>query len=159
MRNSRLGLLFLGLVLSTSVMAGPVRLLAFQVNGLAVLPDVGDKHYSVQGAWIPGVDLGGVGLRGELGATPLKNVLGNTFWQINYEGFLTIPLIPALLTLEGGGGLATVTGTGGTTKPILSGYLVVSVPGVLNRVYFGFSHLFVSGNPLNQLKLGLGFSL
>lgn len=136
---------------------GPVTLMTFQVNGIAVLQP-GRTTYGPQLAWIPSIGLGGVGLRGELGVGYFKNAIDDRFLAFNYEAFLTFPIVPLLFTFEAGGGLATWASNGGT-HPIASLYTVLSIPGFLNRVFFSYSRFFVPNAGVNELKLGLGFSL
>ena len=136
----------------------PIKLFSFQVNGLGVY-QTGRHQYSGQLAWIPSISAGGVGLRGEVGLTLLKNVAEENYLATNYEAFLTLPVIPTVLTLEGGGGLSTWLAGNGGTHPIASVYVVVGIPGAISRIYAAASRYFLEGNEANQLKLGLGFSL
>lgn len=136
----------------------PISLLSFQANGIRVSDPV-NTSYSGQVAWIPSLGFGGVGLRGELGITMLKNVINENFFATNYELFLTLPIIPGVFTLEGGGGLSTWMGGNGGTHPIASGYVVTGIPGGINRIFFGYSRFLPSGANANEFKLGLGFSL
>lgn len=137
---------------------GPISLLSFQANGIMVSSPA-KTSYSGQVAWIPSLGFGGVGLRGELGITMLKNVLNDSFFVTNYEAFLTIPFIPEVLTIEAGGGLQTWMGGNGGTHPIISGYIVTGVPGGIDRIFFGYSRWLPSGSHANEFKLGIGFSL
>jgi len=149
---------FLLLGLTTPVVAAGPSILAFQVNGIGVFPEAGANIFSGQAAWIPSFGAGSVGIRGELGAAWLKNGLGDRFFQFNYEGFLVLSLSP-VTDLELGGGMATWAGGNGGTHPILSADLVISIPGVLNRLFFGYSRYFMPGLNSHQVKAGIGFSL
>ena len=138
--------------------AEPLSLSTFQVNGIGVYQTSGGKSYSLQGAWIPSLSAGGVGLRGELGATLLKSAIDTRFFVVNLEAFLQLPIIPSLFSIEGGGGLETWMGGNGGTHPILSIYAVFGL-GIIERIYLGYSRFLLPGNNSNQWKLGLGFSL
>ncbi len=151
-------LLFSLLVLSFSVSADLINLTAIQINGIGVYQVAGGETYSAQAAWIPSIGLGGVGLRGELGVTLLKNAASSRFFAFNYEGFLTLPIIPAVFTIEAGGGLATWSGNGGT-HPILSLYAVTGFPGPIHRLFLGYSRFLMPNNNANEWKLGFGFDL
>jgi len=147
---------FLLLGLAAPVHAAGPSILAFQVNGIGIFPDGGGSTFSGQAAWIPSFGAGSVGVRGELGAAWLKNGLGDRFFQFNYEGFLVLSLSP-VTDLELGGGMATWASGNGGTHPVLSADFVISVPGVLNRLFFGYSRMFELSN--HQVKAGIGFSL
>lgn len=158
LRLALLGLLFSAFVSLPAQAVGP-SILAFQVNGIGVFPTAGGNNiYSGQAAWIPQFGAGAFGIRGELGAAWLKNGLDERFFAFNYEGFLVLSLTP-ITDIELGGGMATWAGGNGGTYPILSGYLVISIPGVINRLFVGYSRYFLTGNNMNEVKLGLGFSL
>jgi len=157
----RLNRVFLGLFLimavSTPAKAAGPSILAFQINGIGVFPEFGSNIYSGQAAWIPSLSGGSIGVRGELGAAWLKNALGDRFWQFNYEAFLVFSLSP-VTDIELGGGLATWAGGNGGTHPVLSADLAISVPGVLKRLFVGYSRFMMPGLYSHQFKAGLGFS-
>lgn len=148
---------FLLMALSAPAKAAGPSILSFQINGIGVLPEVGNNIFSGQAAWIPSLSAGSIGIRGEVGAAWLKNALGDRFFQFNYEAFLVLSLSP-VTDLELGGGLATWAGGNGGTHPILSADLAISIPGAFKRLFFGYSRYLLPGLYSHQVKAGLGFS-
>lgn len=133
----------------------PAKLLSFQLGGIAAYPvGGGQNHYSGQLAWTPLIQLGGIGLRGELGATLFKNVLGSSFLVLNYEALLQLSLLPKI-GLELGGGMQTWTKGNGGTAGVLSAGLTVGLLGTLDRIYATYSR-FLLGTDANEIKLGIG---
>ena len=133
-----------------------ITLLGFQVNLLGVYQANESAVHTGQVAWIPSVGLGPFGVRGEIGATLLKDRAGSRFLATNFEGFLTLGVIPLVLTLEAGGGYA-VWHSQNTSNPILSFYAVFSIPVLLERIYVAYSRFMIPGAAANELKLGVGF--
>lgn len=137
-----------------NALSSPLKIFSFQAGGFYGFD--GDKFTSGQIAWTPILELGLIGIRGEVGATHLKNAAKQGFFMTNYEALLRFSLVPALV-FEVGGGAQTWHSNGGTAK-VLSVGLSIPLLGPIDRVYGGYSRLFM-GDGLNELKVGLGFSL
>ena len=143
---------------STTSKASPVSLTNFRASGWIVSPGTSGSGDSITGhlAWTPQVDVALFGIRGEIGATLLKDVLGSSFIATNYEVFLLVNLLP-MLTVEGGGGLFTLRGAASNTDPILSVNFVIDLIGPLNQLFVGYSRYLVSGSNANIYRAGIGF--
>lgn len=156
--GSIVGIFFL--MWGSSFAQANISLLGFQANGLAVTQSSGGQTFTGQLSWTPEVGIGFLSVRGSVGAALMKSVLNEKFLATHYQGFLKLSFL-GLAALEGGGGLETWVGNGGT-YPIVSGNFAVEFPGLIfgiNRVFAGYSHLFVTNNSTNQFKLGIGFDL
>ena len=108
--------------------------------------------YSVQAAWTPIFELGPVGLRGEIGISPLKDVLGGSVLLTNFEALLQFGLAPKLGLEVGGGFQKFGSGSLGGT---LSGGLFIGLAGILDRIYATYSR-YLPGGGVNEIKAGLG---
>lgn len=144
-------LLGLATILPSQQARADVKILSFQAGGLAVLGGASDS-YSVQAAWTPIFELGPVGLRGEIGISPLKDVLGGSVLLTNFEALLQFGLAPKLGLEVGGGFQKFGSGSLGGT---LSGGLFIGLAGILDRIYATYSR-YLPGGGVNEIKAGLG---
>lgn len=128
----------------------------FQLNGIAVLPDGGTTKVSGQLSWTPYLGAGGFGVRLDAGVGVLNNTAGTMFLTMHGEGLLSLPLLPKL-SLEAGGGVHNWVDNGGFATAI-TGNLVLSTIGIGDRVFVGYSRLFM-GNGAHLLRAGIGFTL
>jgi hypothetical protein len=140
-----------------------LTLIGIHLNGIGVFQS-GGNSYSLQASWTPRVGiLESLSVRGDFGLTLLKNSFGNRFLAANYELLLCVPLYTNW-SAEVGGGWATWFANGGT-RPILSanGVLGLNEEGkeanILDRIFVGYSHFFLTGNGAHELKAGVGLSL
>ncbi len=150
----KLGILVLfGLTLafSSSPARADVKILSFQAGGIAILGG-GSDSYSGQIAWTPIFGLGPVGLRGEVGISPLKDPLGNSVMLTNFEALLNFALAPKLGFEVGGGAQKFGSGSLGG---VLSGGLTIGLVGMLDRVYVTYTR-YLPGGGSNEIKAGLG---
>lgn len=133
---------------------GPLKLFNFQLGAIGVYPSSGGPNSIFgQAAWTPTVDLGIIGVRGELGFTAPKNGLGDRFVAMNYEALLQLSLAPAI-AIEGGGGFHNwMSGNGGTNGALSAG-LVLNLVGI-DHVYVTYTRLFL-GSGVNEYKAGIG---
>lgn len=135
----------------------------FQANGIFVFNNaangtIGSSNtFSGQIAWTPILDIGLLAVRGELGFTILKNGLHNTFLASNAEVRLSLPIFPNV-AIEGGGGMHTWTDLNGGTNPAITGMVVVGLPGMIDRVFAGYTRVFMT-NPANEIRAGIGFEI
>ncbi len=130
-----------------------------QANLLGVFQTAGARNYTGQLAWAPQFQLNEIlGVRGELGVTLLKTVVGDLFPAANYEVLGQLSL-SNLLVVEAGGGVATWIGEGGTF-PIFSLDLTTRPLAAGAQFFVGYSHFAMKGRPAEEFKLGfrIGFS-
>jgi hypothetical protein len=157
-----LSILGLEVILLSSLMpntaeAFPLKILDFQLGGIGVYPSFGPSSWFGQAAWTPSLNLGIIGIRGELGFTAPENAAGTRFLATNIEGYAQFTLLP-FITLEAGGGAHDWTGGNGGTNPALSGGVAVGLGGGIDRIYATVSHIFLNSG-VNEYKIGLGFNL
>jgi len=157
-RHRSLFFFWLALILLSSQAGGAsaTHLLGMRGGALAVFQNGVGNSFSGHLAWTPTVDIGLLGVRGELGVTLLKNTFGDKFLAFNYEGFLQFPVFP-LVRCELGGGLKTWTNNGGTAVAI-GGNLVFPTRGFFDLLYVGYSRFFL-GDGVNEVRAGVGFHL
>lgn len=151
--------LIVSALMSSSAQA-MISLFDFQANGLAAIQQSGGNTFTGQFSWNPEVDLGVIGVRGNLGASYMKGTMDNNFLAFNYQAFLKLSVVGPLIA-ELGGGMESWSGNGGT-HPIFSGNLALEVPGLLlrlNRLFLGYSRFNLPNNTTSEYRAGIGFSL
>lgn len=125
------------------------------MNAIAAIQDPSSHSYSGQIAWIPTQSLGkGWGLRAELGLTVFVNRLKDPFPALNYELYVTRELFA--FSLEGGGGMSSWLGNGGTW-PIVSAVLCSPGFWFFDGIWGGFSRFLLKKNEANEFRVGVRF--
>jgi len=146
------------LVLAALPARADVTLLGFQVQLIGLKQSDGGEVYSGEVDWIPELDFNDYfGVRGELGLALLKNTFGDRFLSTHYQLFPQL-MIFGPLGIEAGFGFETWYGNGGNA-PLVTGNLILKlgIP-ILTRISFGYSRFFLSGDPANEYKLGVGIT-
>jgi hypothetical protein len=152
-----LSLLLVVSVLPTDAEAFPIKIFNFQLGAIGVYPSFGSSSWFGQAAWTPSINLGLIGVRGELGFTAPENAAGNRFVATNIEALGQLTLLP-MITIEAGGGVHDWMGGNGGSNAALSGGVAISAAGGIDRIYGTVTHLFL-GSGVNEYKIGLGFNL
>lgn len=128
----------------------------FSVGALVAFRQ-GSEALSFVGAWTPFVALGdGFAVRGELGASLLKDSLGDLFLGVHTEVLGHIPVIPDAVAWEIGGGAVYWSGTNGGLNPLLSTGFAFGIGGaLLDRVTATYSYHFI-GAGVQWFRVSLG---
>jgi hypothetical protein len=140
---------------SYALIESPVSILNFQAGAIAVYSASGGPNWSGQIAWTPYFGIGIIGIRGDVGITVLKDILGAYFLAANFEGLVSFPLFP-MVAIEAGGGYHTWVGQGAGLA--VSAKLVLKIIPGLDRIYIGYSR-FTFGTGADEFRGGLGFTL
>lgn len=140
--------------------AATVELPQFSLGALVAFRQ-GSEVMSFVGAWTPFVPLGdGYAVRGELGASLLKDSLGDLFVGVHSEVLGVIPVIPDAVAWEVGGGMVYWSGANGGLNPLLSTGLAFGIGGaMIDRVTTTYSYHFIGGGvQWFRVTLGLRWS-
>ncbi len=139
-------LFFLPVILRASAL--PLEFFSFQLAGF--YSTNGETNASGHIAWTPIVKLGLFSIRGELGTTYI-----NKNFVINYQGFLSVPLLP-LFGLEIGGGKEKWPNS---NEWLLTANLYFPLPaGPIDRIFGSYSRYFY-GSGIHEFRVGIGLIL
>lgn len=159
MKNILRLLVVLGFILGPSLHARSTKFLwsDFQFGATRYKP-TWQSNASIAIAWTPMLDMDKVLLRGELGFSWPYDRAGYRFLSTNYQGFLMVPVY-SLLFAEAGAGFQNWRYQGGVTHPLFSFNVILRVGEFVDRIYFGYSHFFLSGAGVNQFSSGIAVNL
>ncbi len=151
-----LALVVLGVLRPTPAQAGaaPISILNFQIAGIGALTP-GSNAFFVQGSWTPSINLGVLGVRGEIGITGLDFGAGR-FTVTNYEALLQLTLAPTL-SLEAGAGIHIWHGIQPAALAV-TGNLVFTGTPAFDRVFVGYTR-YTGGTGANEIRAGIGFGI
>lgn len=131
----------------------PISILNFQVAGIYAM--AGTNSLFVQGSWTPSINLGILGVRGEVGITGLDFGTGR-FAVSNWEALLQLMLAPTA-TLEAGGGLHIWHGVNPAALALTGNLVFSGMPGI-DRVFVGYTR-YTGGTGANEIRAGIGFGI
>ncbi len=141
----------LALAFSSTVARADAKILSFQLGALTTF-GTPSNSFSAQAAWTPIFELGPLGVRGEVGISPVKDALGGSAMLTNYEAFVRFGIAPAV-SFEVGGGFKKQGSS--SLNGCLSGGLAIGLAALLDRIYATYSRILPGGGS-NEIRFGLG---
>lgn len=145
---------------TSSASANDFSWTSIHVNGIVGAQGIsGSYSASGQLSWAPALRINeSFDVRGNLGATLFKSAFDKLFPAIDAQ-VLGAYNFSQNHAAEVGGGVQHWVGNGGLA-PIVSGNYVYRASWVpmMDRMFVGYSHFLLSGNPTSQVRAGIGLS-